>query len=283
MGGSNGIDRDAPPGGPEAEDAAAQFYIRRSHERKKSRFERFLARDVAQVVMNSIGSYLNSRRSKIYLAYRPDSHFDFESIPRFSEFYRRFVHQAPRYNPGDLARLYMLILNVARVLKDDIPGDFAELGVYRGNTAQILAEAARAAGRRLYLFDTFAGFSSADYADAEPPSQAFTDASLDDVKRLVGTESVEYVVGKFPESLSGVTVTSRFAIVHLDCDLYKPMAAGLAYFYPRLSPGGLMILHDYTSGHWSGCAQAIDEFLKDKPERAVLIPDKSGSAILVKS
>jgi O-methyltransferase len=72
----------------------------------------------------------------------------------------------------------------------------------------------------------------------------------------------------------------RFATVHLDCDLYKPTAAGLAYFYPRFSVGGLLILRDYSSDHWSGCAQAIDAFLKDKPERPVLIPDKSGTDII---
>jgi len=79
-----------------------------------------------------------------------------------------------------------------------------------------------------------------------------------------------------------VKIPNHFAIVHLDCDLYQPTADGLTYFYPRLSSGGLLILHDYSSGHWSGCARAIDAFLKDKPERPVLIPDKSGTAVLVK-
>lgn len=279
----NGTSDEMRTASHKTEDAASQLYARQPHERKKSRFQRFLARDIAQAVMNTVGSYFNARRSKIYLAYRPDSHFDFDSFPHFAELYRGFVQQSAFYNGGDLPRLYMLLLNIARVLRDDIPGDFAELGVYKGNTAQILAQAARASGRRLFLFDTFSGFSAADQSDAEPPSSAFTDTSLESVKQLVGTESVEYVVGRFPESLAGVTTADRFAIVHLDCDLEKPTAAGLAYFYPRLSPGGLIILHDYTSGHWSGCADAIDEFLKDKPERPILVPDKAGSAILVKS
>ena len=36
-----------------------------------------------------------------------------------------------------------------------------------------------------------------------------------------------------------------FALVHLDCDLYAPMRAGLEFFYPKLVPGGFMIIHDY--------------------------------------
>jgi len=264
-------------------DASSELYVARSDERRKSHFQRFLAREIAQGVMSTIGSFLNSRNSKIYLAYRPDSHFDFDSFPTFSELYRHFVHESKNHNSGDLGRLYLLLLNIARVLKDDIQGDFAELGVYRGNTASILARAARASGRRLFLFDTFAGFDSADQMDTDRPSQAFTDTTLDSVKNFIGTDCVEYVVGRFPDSLSRAKIADRFAVVHLDCDLYQPTAAGIDYFYPRLSPGGILIVHDYSSGHWSGCARAINAFLKDKPERPVLIPDKSGTAIIVKS
>ena len=266
-----------------ADDPSIEFYLARPAERNKSRFQRFLAREFAQGVMRTIGSLLNSHNSKIYLAYRPDSHFDFDSFPHFSDLYRHFVHESSTHNCGDLGRLYMLLLNVARVLKENIPGDIAEIGVYKGNTARILAEAVRAGGRRLYLFDTFGGFDPADLNDSHRPSLAFSDTSLDMVKTFIGADSVEYIVGRFPDSLSTIEMPDRFAIVHLDCDLYQPTAAGISYFYPRLSPGGLLILHDYSSGHWRGCAQAIDEFLKDKPERPVLMPDKSGTAIIVKA
>ena len=88
--------------------------------------------------------------------------------------------------------------------------------------------------------------------------------------------------GGFLKSITRIELPDRFAIVHLDCDLNKPTAAGLSYFYPRLSSGGLLILHDYSSGHWGGCSDAIDDFMKDKPERPVLMPDKAGTAIVVK-
>jgi hypothetical protein len=264
------------------DDPSREFYVRRPAERKKSRFQRFLARECTQAVMSTLGALLNSRNAKIYLAYRPDSHFDFDSFPHFSQMYRDFTHGSGDSNRGDLVRLYMLLLNIARVLKEAVPGHFAELGVYKGNTARILAQAARDSGRRLYLFDTFGGFDAADFDPSEAVSKSFRDTSLVAVKAFIGTEAVEYIAGRFPDSLSGIEMPERFAIVHLDCDLYKPMAAGLSYFYPRLSAGGLLILHDYSSGHWGGCAQAIDEFLKDKPERPVLMPDKAGTAIVVK-
>ncbi|HXW31146.1 MAG TPA: TylF/MycF/NovP-related O-methyltransferase [Xanthobacteraceae bacterium] len=234
--------------------------------------------------MATVGAFLNSRNAKLYLAFRPDAHFDFDRFPQFAEFFQFFSQGEGKANCGDLPRLYLLLLNVARVIRENIPGDLAELGVYQGNTARILAEAARSSGRRLYLFDTFAGFHS---RDLRGPDQGgvrghFGDTSLEKVQAFVGTHGVEYIVGRFPDSLAQQPMPQQFSIVHLDCDLHDPMLAGLTYFYPRLSPGGLLILHDYSSGHWTGGCQAIDAFMADKPERLVLMPDKSGTAIMIK-
>jgi hypothetical protein len=223
--------------GAQPDDPSKEFHLPRPTERQKSRLQRFLSRECAQAVMSTVGAYFNSRNSKIYLGYRPDSHFDFDSFPKFSELYQAFVRESGS-NRGDLPRLYMLLLNIARVLKEGVPGDFAEIGVYRGNTAKILAQAARASRRRLYLFDTFGGFDAADFDEGDPVSKSFRDTSLEAVRSFIGTEYVEYVVGRFPESLSRIERPDRFAIVHLDCDLNKPTAAGLSYFYPRLSSGG---------------------------------------------
>ena len=215
--------------------------------------------------MATVGAFLNSRNAKLYLAFRPDSHFDFDRFPQFAEFFQFFSRGEGKANCGDLPRLYLLLLNIARVMREKVPGDLAEIGVYQGNTARILAEAARSSGRHLYLFDTFEGFHSQDLRgpDRTGVPGHFGDTSLETVKAFVGTHGVEYIVGRFPESLTQRPIPQQFSIVHLDCDLHDPMLAGLTFFYPRLSPGGLLILHDYSSGHWSGGCQAIDAFMAD--------------------
>ena len=104
---------------------------------------------------------------------------------------------------------------------------------------------------------------------------------IQSVLRHVGAwERVRACKGHFPATAAAVPDGERFALVHLDADLYKPTADALAFFYPRLSPGGFLILHDYGSGAWPGIAQAADAFLADKPESLVRIPDKSGTAIV---
>jgi hypothetical protein len=71
--------------------------------------------------------------------------------------------------------------------------------------------------------------------------------------------------------------------VSLDCDLYEPMKAGLEFFYPRMTRGGIFLLHDYSSFSWNGAKKAIDEFCGQSGEFIVLMPDKSGSAFLRKA
>lgn len=59
--------------------------------------------------------------------------------------------------------------------------------------------------------------------------------------------------------------------------------AALDYFYPRMVPGGFLIVHDYGSLHWNGAEQAVDAFFADKPESVVPLPDQAGSVVVRKA
>ena len=189
----------------------------------------------------------------------------------------------PANDRADLARLCMFLENARLVEQERIAGSLAELGVYKGTTAKLLHELMPQ--RTLWLFDTFEGFDARDLAHeegaaAKPGGFRFDDTSLEAVLRHVGGgERVRACKGRFPETAAAVPRDERFALVHLDADLYKPTADALAFFYPRMSPGGFIVLHDYGSGAWPGVAQAADAFFADKPESLVRIPDKSGTAI----
>jgi hypothetical protein len=68
--------------------------------------------------------------------------------------------------------------------------------------------------------------------------------------------------------------------VHIDCDLYEPIVAALNYFYPRMVPGGFMVIHDYSSLAWNGAERAVDEFFADKLEYVMPLTDGCGSAVI---
>lgn len=74
-----------------------------------------------------------------------------------------------------------------------------------------------------------------------------------------------------------------FALVSLDPDLYEPTLEGLRYFYPRLAPGGRILIHDYTSCQFEGVKMAVDEYCHAHELFVVPLMDIHGTAVLVKS
>lgn len=73
-----------------------------------------------------------------------------------------------------------------------------------------------------------------------------------------------------------------FALVSLDPDLYEPTLEGLRYFYPRLAPGGRILIHDYTSCQFEGVKMAVDEYCRAYELFVVPLMDLHGTAVLVK-
>ena len=186
-------------------------------------------------------------------------------------------------NAGDMARFYFLCLVLDQMAKEGVGGDLLEVGVYKGSTAAVLATMARKLGRTLYLLDTFEGFAAADLQGIDADKRMeFDDTSLEAVRALVGEANVRFVKGYFPATATQLPPEGRYGLVHIDCDLYAPIKSALEYFYPRMVPGGFLIVHDYSSLHWNGAERAVDEFFADKPECVVPLTDGAGSVVVRK-
>lgn len=65
--------------------------------------------------------------------------------------------------------------------------------------------------------------------------------------------------GYFPDTTAGLE-NEQYAFVNIDVDLYKPILAGLEYFWPRLAENGYLLVHDYFSASYAGAKIAIEEF-----------------------
>jgi hypothetical protein len=181
----------------------------------------------------------------------------------------------------DVERLMFLSLAFDQIHKEGLEGDFAELGVYQGSTAVVLARHARRLNRQLYLLDTFEGFDRQDFSGPDAGRQlAFADTSLQAVRTRVGDANTTYVKGYFPQTAGRLPDDGRYCLVNIDTDLYAPIMNGLEYFYPRMVPGGFLIVHDYGSLAWEGAEKAVDAFFADKPECVIQIPDSCGSAVV---
>jgi Tfp pilus assembly protein PilF len=221
----------------------------------------------------------NSRNPTHHLQARPVNHAQYRRSRHSDRLLASWL-KPKTTNADDLARFYFLAENVSQVLSRGVDGALAELGVGRGQSARLLH--GMAPGRLLYLFDAFAGVSLGQTAAVDSRTDPSRDMSLEAVKALVGTDEVVYCVGAFPDTVPRAPEATRFCLVHIDGDHRPVLEAGLAHFYPRLNRGGLLIMHDYGNDGRPGVAQCVDAFLADKPEAVVIIPDKTGTAAIVK-
>lgn len=174
------------------------------------------------------------------------------------------------FTPAQLARLTALATEAAAV-----PGDFCEVGCYRGYTTvwlnRHLDEIAPA--RRYWVIDTFGGFVPADVAheqtvrgkDSAEDRRAldkFTVNSrqwFDRTMVLNGITRVTSHAGAVQDFT--FPAQARFCYVLLDVDLYQPTKAALEKLWPLLNPGGVIVVDDCHAGHvYDGSRQALEEF-----------------------
>lgn len=161
-----------------------------------------------------------------------------------------------------------------------LPGDAAEVGVYRGGTAYLLASVFSARGKRLHLFDTFSGAPAiAERIDIHREGD-FADTSLAEVKRyLEGFHEILFHEGVFPESAAADAVSSTYCFVHVDADLYRSVRDTCAFFYPRLAAGACILFDDYGFTTCPGVRKAVDEFFADKQHKPIYLP--TGQALVI--
>lgn len=179
---------------------------------------------------------------------------------------------------NDYVRLATLELLCRRL--DDVPGAAAELGVYRGFFARcinlLMPE------RKLYLFDSFEGFAEGACA-SESFQAAHRNTAIHKVLSIMpNPETITVKPGFFPDSLDGLE--ARFCLVSLDVDFAQTTLDGLRYFWPRLSPGGYLMLHDWGSPKLPGVALALEQYETEIGRKIPSLPlcDVGGSLVLCK-
>ena len=182
------------------------------------------------------------------------------------------------------ARAATMRLLAEQIREENIPGDVAELGVFRGDFAALINAAFP--DRTIHLFDTFEGFPAEDVEieQAQGLSRAkagdFSETAADMVeKRLLYPERAVFHKGYFPATFDGCR-EKTFAFVSVDADLYAPTAAALPRFFDRLSPGGVLLIHDVNSTQFSGAGKAVREFCAERGLLPMPVCDLHGSVVL---
>ena len=163
-----------------------------------------------------------------------------------------------------------------------VAGDFAECGVYRGGTALLLSRVLEGREKALHLLDSFTGLPAPDpEKDPDLEQGVFKATSAQAVNDLLGgfSGTLRIHEGWIPSTFEGLE-DSRFSFVHIDVDLYRSTLDCLEFFYPRLSPGAVIVFDDYGFPAARGEKRAVDEFFADRPEAPLALP--TGQAIVTK-
>lgn len=187
-------------------------------------------------------------------------------------------------SPERVASLWAATLHVYR---NQLPGALVECGVFKGGSAMTMALALMHVGdtsRDLYLFDTFEGMPPPTDHDREAGGKSAVDAladnkaiycysPLDEVQRNMGRTGypvgrIRYVRGKVEDTVPG-QAPERIALLRLDTDWYESTRHELEQLYPRLVPGGVLVIDDY--GHWEGAKKAVDEYFAARPCAPLLV------------
>jgi O-methyltransferase len=168
-----------------------------------------------------------------------------------------------------LTRLDHLQHCVETVLREGIPGDLIETGVWRGGGCILMRgvlAAHRVTDRTVYVADSFRGFPpierAQDIGDDPDESHAYLAVSLETVRenfrryRLLD-EQVVFLEGWFKVTLPDAPIT-QLAILRLDGDMYGSTMDALTALYPKLAPGGFCIIDDY--GAIDACRQAVTDY-----------------------
>ncbi len=190
------------------------------------------------------------------------------------------------FTPAQLSRLTTLATEAAAA-----PGDFCEIGCYRGYTTVWLNRHldAIAPARRYWAIDTFGGFVPADVAhersvrgkDSAEDRRALDKFTVNSQRWFDHTMALNGITRVTSHAAAvqdfAFPAEARFCYVLLDVDLYQPTKVALEKLWPQLSPGGIIVVDDCHAGHvYDGSRQALEEFCAARGLRFDVVELKLG-------
>lgn len=168
------------------------------------------------------------------------------------------------------ARLDNVVRACVQSLRDGVPGDLAETGVWRGGTTILMRGVLQALGdqtRSVWVADSFEGLP---VPDERYPADAHLDWSDVQVLKVDADavranfdryglldDRVRLLEGWFADTLPDAPIES-LAVLRLDGDLYGSTMDALVSLEPKVSPGGFVLVDDY--GGWESCRAAVEDY-----------------------
>jgi O-methyltransferase len=193
-------------------------------------------------------------------------------------------------SPDGISWRYNTLIWAARVCLE-LPGDFVECGVFRGDMSWMITQSVdlRGSGKKFFLYDTFTGFDSR-YSTAEdfpesPGLFAFLQSQYGDPdiehhvrRRFCDAPYVIVVKGVVPDILHRIS-PDRIAFMHLDMNSARAELGALEVLFDRVVVGGIIIFDDYGWKEHHRQKEAADAFMGARGLAILELPTGQGMAI----
>jgi len=143
----------------------------------------------------------------------------------------------------------------------DVDGDFAEFGVWYGRTFKHIYTAALWQCRNIHAIDSFVGMPHPILeGDRDYPAGTFSVGDSFQFRENYPRAVIHE--GFIPDILAELEDV-RFAFAHVDLDHEHSTGLTLEWLWPRMSPGGIMICHDYWPDADKLAAKAINDWMRE--------------------
>jgi O-methyltransferase len=198
--------------------------------------------------------------------------------------FRDVLRRTRGHSLVDLYRCYELWRLVEQVAP--LQGSLIEVGVWRGGSGALIARRAADCGidAPVYLCDTFRGVVKAGPADPLYKGGEHADTSRAMVEALLRSmelDRVSVLEGVFPDETGHRIEGERFRFCHIDVDTYLSARDVLAWVWPRLVVGGVVVYDDYGFAGCEGIVRHVEEQLQANDR--VVIHNLNGHAVVVKT
>ena len=204
-----------------------------------------------------------------------------------------YMNLYKKYKDFTMIPLVQFVDNLAMVDRFKYThGNVVECGVWRGGMSAAMSELC-GKDRKYYLFDSFEGLPPANENDGKDAvewqqnkeSEFYYDNCKAEIQfartamEKAGITNANFVQGWFNETLHK-TDPGPIAILRLDADWYESTMTCLNEFYPKVSPGGLILIDDYN--FWEGCSKAVHDYLSKHNLSDRIHQTENGVAYIIK-
>jgi O-methyltransferase len=199
----------------------------------------------------------------------------------------QLINSVIPYTMTSPERIYSLIKSVCFIVKNEIPGDIVECGVWKGGSMMTVALTLLTLGdntRNLYLFDTFEGMTMPTEKDLdfnnrrayelymEANGSQWCNVSVEEVQELMYStgypkDKLHFIKGRVEDTIPK-SIPNKLSLIRLDTDWYESTIHELNNLFPVLSQHGILIIDDY--GYWQGAKLAVDQYFAENSIKVFL-------------